>query len=99
MKTGMLDSTFTGSDDFHQGMSKLYSIKQVQSFTGIKEHTIRIWEKRYSVVVPQRLEGKMRSYNLNEVQTIMEMALLNQTGEKISNIVKFGSEERQANSA
>lgn len=92
----MLDSTLTYKNDFLQGMSKLYSIKQVQSFTGIKEHTIRIWEKRYSVVVPQRLEGKMRSYNLDEVQTIMEMALLNQTGEKISNIVKLGSEERQS---
>lgn len=74
---------------------KLYSIKQLQSFTGIKEHTIRIWEKRYAVGTPERNQGNMRSYNPKEVQTIMEVALLNRNGEKISNIAKLNSNERQ----
>ena len=74
---------------------KLYSIKQLQSFTGIKEHTIRIWEKRYAVGAPERNDGNMRSYNQKEVQIIMEVALLNRNGEKISNIAKLNSGERR----
>ena len=76
-------------------MMKLYSIKQLQSFTGIKEHTIRIWERRYSMVVPDRTEGNMRFYNQHEVQSLMEVALLNHNGEKISNIAKLNSGQRQ----
>ncbi len=69
-----------------------YSINDLEKITGIKAHTIRIWEKRYSVVSPQRTETNIRYYNDDDLKKLLNISTLNKHGFKISDIVKMGHE-------
>ena len=71
----------------------LFTIKDLENLTGIKAHTIRIWEQRYSFLKPQRTETNIRYYSSNELKTILNIALLNKYGYKISHIDKMGETE------
>lgn len=66
-----------------------YSIKDLENFTGIKAHTIRIWEKRYNVVEPKRTETNIRYYDDEDLKKLLNVSILNRHGYKISNIVGF----------
>lgn len=66
-----------------------YSIKDLENFTGIKAHTIRIWEKRYEVVEPKRTETNIRYYDDEDLKKLLNVSILNRHGYKISNIVGF----------
>ena len=70
-----------------------FTIKDLENLSGIKAHTIRIWEQRYSFLNPQRTETNIRYYTNNELQTILNIALLNKYGYKISHIDRMSSEE------
>jgi len=70
-----------------------YSIKDLERLSGIKAHTIRIWEKRYSIVEPQRTSTNIRYYSDNDLKKVLNIALLNKAGVKISNIADLSSEE------
>jgi len=70
-----------------------FTIKDLESLSGIKAHTIRIWEQRYSFLKPQRTETNIRYYSNNELKTILNIALLNKYGFKISHIDKMNPEE------
>lgn len=63
-----------------------YSIKDLEKITGIKAHTIRIWEKRYDIVHPSRTETNIRYYSDEDLRHLMNVAILNKFGYKISNI-------------
>ena len=63
-----------------------YSIKDLEKITGIKAHTIRIWEKRYGIVEPSRTQTNIRSYSDEDLRHLMNVAILNKYGYKISNI-------------
>jgi len=63
-----------------------YSIKDLEKITGIKAHTIRIWEKRYSIVEPSRTPTNIRFYSDTDLRHLMNVAILNKYGYKISNI-------------
>lgn len=63
-----------------------YSIKDLETFTGIKAHTIRIWEKRYKILVPERTETNIRHYSEKELKYLMNIAFLNKNGFKISKL-------------
>ncbi|HEV7620657.1 MAG TPA: MerR family transcriptional regulator, partial [Flavisolibacter sp.] len=63
-----------------------FSIKELESLSGIKAHTIRIWEQRYNFLKPDRTETNIRSYNNDELKTLLTVALLNKYGYKISRI-------------
>ncbi len=63
-----------------------YSIKELEKITGIKAHTIRIWEKRYGIVEPQRTQTNIRYYSDEDLRHLMNVAILNKYGYKISNI-------------
>ena len=63
-----------------------FTIKDLENLSGIKAHTIRIWEQRYSFLHPVRTETNIRSYSNNELQTVLNIALLNKYGFKISHI-------------
>ncbi len=63
-----------------------YSIKDLEKITGIKAHTIRIWEKRYGIVNPSRTETNIRYYSDEDLRHLMNVAILNKFGYKISNI-------------
>lgn len=63
-----------------------YSIKDLEKITGIKAHTIRIWEKRYNIVEPSRTQTNIRFYSDEDLRHLMNVAILNKYGYKISNI-------------
>ncbi|RTL57183.1 MAG: MerR family transcriptional regulator [Sphingobacteriales bacterium] len=66
-----------------------FTIKDIENLSGIKAHTIRIWEQRYSFLKPQRTQTNIRYYSSDEVKTILNIALLNKYGYKISHIDKM----------
>jgi DNA-binding transcriptional MerR regulator len=66
-----------------------YSIKDLENFTGIKAHTIRIWEKRYNLVEPKRTDTNIRYYDDDDLKKLLNVSILNRHGYKISNIVNF----------
>ena len=63
-----------------------FTIKDLENLSGIKAHTIRIWEQRYSMFKPQRTETNIRYYSSNELKVVLNIALLNKYGFKISHI-------------
>lgn len=66
-----------------------FTIKDLENISGIKAHTIRIWEQRYSFIRPQRSETNIRNYTGDELKIILNIALLNKHGFKISHIDKM----------
>jgi len=71
----------------------VYSIKQLEKLSGIKAHTIRIWEKRYKLIEPHRTNTNIRYYTDNDLKKILNVALLNRHGIKISSIAKLNGLE------
>jgi DNA-binding transcriptional MerR regulator len=63
-----------------------YSIKELERLSGIKAHTIRIWEKRYKIISPQRTPTNIRYYSDDDLKRIINVSLLNNEGVKISKI-------------
>lgn len=70
-----------------------FSIKDLENLSGIKAHTIRIWEKRYNILNPDRTTTNIRSYNSENLQKLLNIAFLNEHGYKISRISKLKEEE------
>jgi len=70
-----------------------YSIKDLEKVSGIKAHTIRIWEQRYNLIVPERSETNIRSYSDADLKKILNVSILNRNGWKISKITQLNSEE------
>lgn len=70
-----------------------FTIKDLENLSGIKAHTIRIWEQRYTFLNPQRTETNIRYYSNDELKTVLNIALLNKYGYKISHIDKMSEEE------
>ncbi len=70
-----------------------YSIKDIEKFTGIKAHTIRIWEKRYRVIDPERTDTNIRYYSDADLKKLLNISILNRNGFKISDIVWMGEDE------
>jgi DNA-binding transcriptional MerR regulator len=66
-----------------------FTIKDVENLSGVKAHTIRVWEQRYSFLKPQRTNTNIRYYSNDELKTILNIALLNKYGFKISHINKM----------
>ncbi len=75
-----------------EGMN-VFSIKDLENFSGIKAHTIRIWEKRYKILEPDRTDSNIRVYNESELKKILNVAYLNRNGFKISKIAQFREDE------
>jgi DNA-binding transcriptional MerR regulator len=69
-----------------------YSIKDLENFTGIKAHTIRIWEKRYNIVQPKRTCTNIRYYDDEDLKKLLNISILNRHGVKISNIASIAEE-------
>lgn len=65
----------------------VYSIKDLEHLSGIKAHTIRIWEQRYNLFSPQRTSTNIRFYNDDDLKLILNIASLKNHGIKISKIV------------
>jgi DNA-binding transcriptional MerR regulator len=72
-----------------------YFIKDVENITGIKAFTIRVWEQRYGMLVPERTDTNIRYYEEEDLKYMMNVALLNHHGYKISKIAEMTREEVQ----
>lgn len=70
-----------------------FSIKDLEHLSGIKAHTIRIWEKRYDILNPERTDTNIRTYNGDNLQKLLNIAFLNSHGYKISRISKMQENE------
>lgn len=70
-----------------------YKIKDLENLTGIKSHTIRIWEKRYNILSPDRTDTKIRTYSDNELTHLLTVSMLNRNGIKISKIAQLEQED------
>ena len=70
-----------------------FSIKDLENLSGIKAHTIRIWEKRYNVLEPMRTDTNIRFYDLSCLQKLLNITLLHEYGYKISKISKMPVEK------
>jgi MerR family transcriptional regulator, light-induced transcriptional regulator len=72
-----------------------FTIKDLENLSGIKAHTIRIWEQRYHFLKPQRTTTNIRYYSNDELKMLLNIALLNKYGFKISHIDKMEPTEIQ----
>jgi DNA-binding transcriptional MerR regulator len=70
-----------------------FTIKDLENLSGIKAHTIRIWEQRYNFLKPQRTETNIRLYSNEELRKLLNIALLNKYGFKISHIDRMNADE------
>jgi DNA-binding transcriptional MerR regulator len=74
-------------------MSQKLSIKELESLSGIKAHTLRIWEQRYGILKPERTDTNIRYYNNDDLKRILNISLLNHNGYKISKIAEYSYEQ------
>ena len=77
----------------------IYSIRDLEKLTGIKAHTIRIWEQRYGLVTPARTDTNIRYYTDENLRHLFNVALLNKNGLKISKLAQMTPEEIAAKGA
>ncbi|TMU50620.1 MerR family transcriptional regulator [Flagellimonas algicola] len=70
-------------------VKKSFSIRDMENLSGIKAHTIRIWEKRYNLFTPERTSTNIRTYSLASLQKLLNVTLLYNNGYKISKIAKL----------
>jgi len=70
-----------------------YSIKELETLSGIKAHTIRIWEKRHNIIAPKRTVTNIRYYSDDDLKKIINVSLLNNSGVKISKIARMSDPE------
>ena len=74
-------------------VKKFFSIRDLENLSGIKAHTIRIWEKRYNLLSPERTDTNIRIYSLASLQKLLNIILLYNNGYKISKIAKIPEAE------
>ena len=71
----------------------VYSIKDLEKLSGIKAHTIRIWEQRYHLIEPNRTKTNIRFYDDTDLRLLLNLALLNKNGIKISKLATMTGED------
>lgn len=71
----------------------VYSISDLEKLSGIKAHTIRAWEQRYGIIEPQRTDTNIRYYEDDDLRRLLNIALLNRNGHKISKIAEMDQYE------
>jgi len=74
-------------------VKQVFSIKDLEYLCGIKAHTIRIWEKRYNLLHPERTDTNIRVYNLKSLQKLLNVTYLVNSGYKISRVSKWSKDE------
>jgi DNA-binding transcriptional MerR regulator len=74
-------------------IKSVFSIKDLENLSGIKAHTIRIWEKRYNILEPMRTDTNIRTYDLASLQKLLNITLLHEYGYKISKIATYPQEK------
>src|SRR6476469_5253502 len=72
-----------------------FTIRELELLSGIKAHTIRIWEQRYNFLKPLRTSTNIRTYSNEELKTLLTVALLNKYGFRISRIDQMNHGQRE----
>ena len=72
-----------------------FSIKELEHLTGVKTHTLRIWEQRYKLIQPNRTTTNIRFYNIENLKALLNVVLLKENGFKISKIANLTKGEIQ----
>lgn len=72
-----------------------FSIRDLENLSGVKAHTIRIWEKRYDLLEPKRTDSNIRFYDLEGLRKLLNTSWLIQQGFKISKVAKMSASEMQ----
>jgi DNA-binding transcriptional MerR regulator len=70
-----------------------FLIQDLENLSGIKAHTIRIWEKRYGLLTPTRLNRNIRKYSLLDLQKLLNVSVLYNNGFKISKLSILSDKE------
>lgn len=73
-----------------------YSIKEIEQLSGIKAHTLRIWEQRYNFIKPKRTDTNIRYYDDNDLKFVLNVSLLKDHGHKISRICSMPEQDIQS---
>ena len=73
----------------------MYSMSQVELITGIKSHTLRIWERRYNFLKPKRTKTNIRFYSDSELRKLLNINILLNTGYRVSKIDQMNEKEFQ----
>lgn len=84
---------FKLNDGRLNSIKKDFTIKDLENISGIKAHTIRIWEKRYNLLSPQRTDTNIRYYSHQNLQKLLNIVLLNKNSIKISKIAEMSEED------
>ncbi len=71
----------------------VFSIKDIEAVSGIRCHTLRIWEQRYGIIAPKRTETNIRYYDDDDLKNIINISILNKKGYRISEIAKMSKEQ------
>lgn len=74
-------------------IKNVFTIKDLENLSGIKAHTIRIWEKRYNILEPMRTDSNIRYYDIHSLQKLLNVSTLNSFGYKISVISQMPPEK------
>lgn len=72
-----------------------FSISDIEKFTGIKAHTLRIWEQRYDFLTPKRTDTNIRYYDDEDLRILLNISILVGAGFRISKIAEMSKEERE----
>lgn len=90
-----MDAVFTGNfgGDMPAYRTR-FQIRDLEEFTGVKAHTIRMWEKRYGLLRPDRTDTNIRTYGLDELKALLNVAYLNRNGYRIRKIAELPPSER-----
>ncbi len=72
-----------------------FQIRDLEEFSGVKAHTIRIWEKRYGLLTPERTDTNIRYYGVDDLKAILNISYLNNLGYKISAIAAMTTAQRE----
>lgn len=73
-----------------------FSIKDIENLTGIKSHTLRIWEQRYGIPSPKRTETNIRYYDDEDLKLLLNVSMLNKQGHKISQLTSLSKAELES---
>ncbi|MFZ8835579.1 MAG: MerR family transcriptional regulator [Flavobacteriales bacterium] len=76
-----------------RGIAQQFSIKDLEHFTGIKSHTIRIWEQRYELLIPKRTPTNIRYYGGDDLKKLLNTSYLIEQGHKISKIAAMSDQQ------
>ena len=71
----------------------LFTISQLQQFSGVKAHTIRIWEQRYNALSPNRSEGNTRYYDNTQLRRLLNIVSLMESDYKVSELCSMSDQE------